>query len=365
MPKLQDISDLPCDAAELLEAVGYLDTQDLAEADISELHAELTKANEKLGILTKSPTEEEVRNWQKSFGESPTEKVEEFTSDDDSTEAEQESEAESDEAEELSDDELHDIEISPESSNLEDDPEVIEMLKISPEVVVLPTSLVKRHKLAVADIPEGILLTDCEGEVEINVLTTSRMSDAQRSAADAKRTGLMTSRIRRFDQADSDDHTVKPLPRGTQRESVSLSEGLNEGINPESKRFVRGVLHPDPITVRTSAFFALLVQFALIAAFVGIPWLLIHEHLSGESMFWWVVGISGALLLSALCYLFWGMSARCRVCGQRQFAPKKCLKNKKAHHIKFIGYIFPTALHALFYKWFYCTYCGTAVRLKK
>ncbi|BDS08531.1 hypothetical protein NT6N_35710 [Oceaniferula spumae] len=365
MPKLQDISDLPSEAAELLEAVGYLDAEDLAEANLSDLHSELVKANSKLHILSESPDQETVAEWQSLVTGSPPAPVEaEVTAPVEETEQEPAPEETEEEAV-VAPEPAATVKQSAGVTNFEEDPEVIEMLAISPEAVPLPGALIKRNKLAVADIPEGILLTECEGEVEINVLTTSRMSEAQRKAEDAKRTGLMTSRIRGFDQVNNDDHVVKPLDRGEKRESVSVSEGLNAGLNPESRRFVRGVLHPDPISVRTSAFFALLVQLFLAANLIGIPWLLIHEHLSGDSMLWWVVGISSGLLLSALCYLFWGLSARCRVCGQRQFAPKKCLKNKKAHHIPLIGYILPTAVHALFYKWFYCTYCGTAVRLKK
>jgi hypothetical protein len=97
-----------------------------------------------------------------------------------------------------------------------------------------------------------------------------------------------------------------------------------------------------------------------------VPLLIICDQLYNvPEVMWWMIGVVSCLAVSVLFYLIWGIAARCRVCGQRQFAPKKCLKNRKAHHIPWIGYIFPTALHAIFYKWFYCTYCGTAVRLKK
>jgi len=353
MPKLQDIPALLGDAAELLEAVGYLDTEDLAEADASELHAELVKANEKLHILPDTPTVEDLKKWQDDLSSKiaePEEEEEEFAED----------EPEHDE-----DEEAHVIEMEPGVSNFENDQEVMDMLDVSPEAEPLIGSLIKRHKLAVSDIPEGILLTAWEGELEINVMNSTKPTDSQRRLADAKRTGLMTARIRGFDDMDSGDHVVKPLDRGEPRESVSVSGGLNLGIDPTSRRFVRGVMHPDPLSVKTSAFFSMLVQLMLVASFIGIPWLLIHEHMTGDSMLYWVIGLASGLVLSAFCYLFWGMSARCRVCGQRQFAPKKCLKNKKAHHIPLVGYIFPTAIHALFYRWFYCTYCGTAVRLKK
>ncbi len=328
MPKLQDIPALPSDAVDLLGAVGYLDASDLAGVDSAELQAELAKANDKLKIIDEHPTTEEIGKWKGAAANyDPGETVED----------------------------PHDVEDEPEDDpdrtpahvNFEDDPEVQEMLLLSPEALPLDPSLIRRHKLKVADIPEGILLSQCHGEVEINLMPPERKTRKQRR------------------EAENVPSHVKPLERGEQRGAVSLSEGLNEGLSPDSKKFVRGVLHPNPWRVRISAFFALLVEVMLIANFIGIPWLLYHEYASGDSMLWWVVGLSSGLFLSAICYLFWGIGARCRVCGQRWFAPKKCLKNKKAHHIPVVGYIFPTALHAIFFKWFYCTYCGTAVRLKK
>lgn len=385
MPKLQDILEIPKDAVELLEAVGYLDVGDLPGADTRELLDELVKANDRLAIMPENPTEEIVEEWKsvasvvtadprENKHEQVTPAEEESPVADEGDVADAEDAGNGEEAdtdagnaaeENAEDEDAHLFDVDPALVNFEDDPEVQEMLLNAPEALPLHPSLIRRHKLAVDDIPEGVLLTQCTGEVEINVLTTPRMANAQRREADSKRTGLMVSRIRDFDKAGNGDHHVKPLDKGKTKESVSDSVGLNAGLRPESRRFVRGVLHPYPVSVRVSAFFAVLVQLLLAANLIGIPWLLIHEFLSGESMLWWVVGLAGGLVLSALCYLFWGMSARCRVCGQRQFAPKKCLKNKKAHHIALIGYIFPTALHALFFKWFYCTYCGTAVRLKK
>jgi hypothetical protein len=333
MPKLQDIAEIPRDAVDLLEALGYLDAEDLPGSDTQELLGELVKANNKLAIMPENPTEEIVEEWKNAAsGDSANPR-----------ESEQEHE----------------------QMTLVEKVDPIVNEGGNPEAVLLNPSLIRRHKLAVGDIPEGILLTECTGEVGDDDRTTPRMDNVQHREADVKRTGLMVSRIRNFDQVDTEDHHVKPLDKGKTKESVSVSEGLNAGLRPESRRFVRGVLHPHPVGVRVSAFFAVLVQLFLAANFIGVPWLLIHEFISGENMLWWVVGLASGLVLSALCYLFWGVSARCRVCGQRQFAPKKCVKNKKAHHIPLIGFIFPTALHTMFFKWFYCTYCGTAVRLKK
>lgn len=359
MPKLHDIAGISSEAAELLEAVGYLDAHDLGDADAEELTIELVKANEKLGIMPGTPAKGDVMHWQEFATGAVSQEL------DAAEEAEKEIEEPEGTIQEEECEELHSIDVDPGLVNFEEDPEVQEMLAVSPEAIPLAPALIRRHKLEVPDIPEGILLTQCEGEVEINVMTTSRLAEVQKPGAETKRAGLMSSRIRNFEQYEEGGHHVKPLDKGKPKEAVSASEGLNAGLRPESRRFVRGVLHPHAISVRVSAFCTVLVEVLLAANIIGIPWLLIYDYLSGMSMVGWIVGLMSALFLSALCYLFWGINARCRVCGQRQFAPKKCLKNRKAHYIPVLGYIFPTALHALFFKWFYCTYCGTAVRLKR
>lgn len=361
MPKLHDILAIPTEAADLLGAVGYLDAYDLIAADTEELQAELAKANDKLHITDADPTAEEIGEWKAAAKEDHTEQLESGL---EQAETEPEDGPDQD-AQPEGDQPAEESEATPTFVNFEKDPEVQEMLDLSPGAIPLDPSLIRRHKLKVADVPEGILLTECRGEVEINLAPPDRLTMQQKRESEVGRTGLMASRIRKFDEADEFVSHIKPLERGEARPSSVHSAGLNEGVSQGSRRFVRGVLHPDPWSVRISAFFALLVELTLVANFIGIPWLVWHDYTTGESMTGWVIGLSSGLLISALCYLFWGLSARCRVCGQRQFAPKKCLKNKKAHHIPVVGYIFPTALHAIFFKWFYCTYCGTAVRLKK
>jgi hypothetical protein len=79
----------------------------------------------------------------------------------------------------------------------------------------------------------------------------------------------------------------------------------------------------------------------------------------------WFLVFPASLPLVGIAYLIWGMGGSCRICGQKQFLPKVCLKNSKAHHIRGLGHIVPVCIHMLLFKWFRCTYCGTPVRLKK
>ncbi len=365
MPQLQSIDALPSDAVDLLEAVGYMDAQELCESDAGELLKELIKANEALGILEGAPTADHLESWKNWASQAMGAHADPVT-------PERSAASQGDEGSDVFSARSTartcegSTKIILSAASSENDPEVQSLLKMAPAAEPIPVELMKKNKLSVRDIAEGILLADCQGDVEVNMKTPDSREKEQVPEASIKRSGLMTSRIRSFSQAEEDDHHVKPLERGAPRDVVSLSKGLNAGLHPDSRRFVRGVLHPEPMRVRISAFFAVLVQFFLVVSFLAIPAVIICDQFyEVDNVIWWLAGTLGCLLLSTISYLIWGLMARCRVCGQRQFAPKKCLKNRKAHHIWLIGYIFPTALHAMFYKWFYCTYCGTAVRLKK
>lgn len=372
MIKLQSIDSFPSDAIDLLQAVGYMDTQELCESNTQELVAELIKANEALGILSVAPTVDLLESWKEiaraamgASGDSEAAAPDVETS----VPAVGFSGAESIDALSVRSCEGS-TKITILAGSVEGD-DVQLLLKKAPTADPIPAELIRQNNLSVRDIAEGVLLSDCASDVVVNVKSESSKKEmppqkTPPQKTEPKRSTLMTSRVRSFTEAEEEEHHVKPLERGEQRDVVSLSKGLNAGLSPDSRRFVRGVLHPEPLRVRVSAFFAVLVQFFLVLAFLAIPAVIICDQFyEVPNVIWWLAGVMTCLLLSTICYLIWGLAARCRVCGQRQFAPKKCLKNRKAHHIALIGYIFPTALHAMFYKWFYCTYCGTAVRLKK
>ncbi len=341
MPKIQDVLDIPCDATELLGVVGYLDVDDLTSVEVKELHPELIKANDKFSILENTPTIEQILQWQKAL--LPDAELGEVVKD------------------------VAEVNLGAEVANLREDNDMAVMLAVPHAAELLPDSVVRKSEVAVKSIPAVVSLTERESDQDTNVTLSATvvMAEEPENRMFMKGGGLDTSRIRSFDQMDVEAHSVKPLERGVSREVISVSKDLNKGLSPESRRFIRGVLHSNPVRVRVAAFCTTCVTMSLIATFVMIPLLLLFEYYSGQSTIWYVVGIASALLASAVSYLFWGVSARCRICGQRLYAPKKCLKHRKAHRISLLGYILPTALHTLLYNWIYCTYCGTAVRLKK
>ena len=169
-----------------------------------------------------------------------------------------------------------------------------------------------------------------------------------------------------------------PVPRRSAKVKASPSEDrlaliraprseTNKGRSPDSRRYIRGVLHSHPASIYTGAFVTLLVMLLTPLAVMSALLLL----LSGEmpDRFGWVPGwlivLPLVLPLVGICYLIWGLGGSCRVCGQGLFRHSAHLKNKRAHRIPGLGYVFPLCIQILLFHWFRCTHCGTPVRLKE
>jgi hypothetical protein len=142
----------------------------------------------------------------------------------------------------------------------------------------------------------------------------------------------------------------------------------NRGRDPESRTYIRGVLHTHPGQMLMGALVTLLLMIDLPLAVLSAILLLLSDQ-KPETFSWvpkWFLVFPLALPLIGLTFLILGVAGgKCRICTQRQFVPRACRKNAKAHHVPLIGYIIPTALHMLVFCWFRCTYCGTPVRLKE
>ena len=356
MPKLEQISVLPAAAIELLEAVGYTEVGDLDQADTNELIVELVEANKLLGVMPGEPTKQSLEEWQKLANDHVMGRKEILQ------ERQQESgKAKSEEptTDKIGDPHKHeDRDSSPVIVNLEQNSGILEMLAVSPEAESLDAAALHDRKLSFSDMPDGLLLSRYEGDMKINIMTTLGRADTHlRRRDEVKRIGLKASRIRSFDDLRHGNHHVKPLQGGMPNEEISQDKNLNAGIDPESRRFIKGVPHSDPKSIYLAALAVFFLAVCSVLNLVGVPALLIvQKHLGHERLLVWVMALFAVLLVSILCYLLLGLRAHCKICSQRPLMPKKCVKHKKAHHVRGIGYILPTALQVLFFKWFYCTY---------
>jgi hypothetical protein len=374
MPKLDTISGIPAKAIELFEALGYLDVSDLRDADAESLVAELVKANHVLEIMPDDPSEPNLRKWLKlvnehdeSAGKATAKKAPKKNSGEGQGVQSGDSEAGTSEKQKAAQKKPAPKKPAKrELVNFEKDTDMMQMLSLSPVAEPLDPLLMADKDLSMDDITDGILLNQCEDDVKINIMTTLGRADSLFRKDEVARAGLNSSRIRNFDDLDSRVQYVKPLDRGPQKEAVTLSEQLNQGVDSRSRKFIKGVFHPQVKTVRFAAVTAILFVAILVVNISSLLGLFLYRtNLEAGVVVGWVMGLLLLLVVTAGTYVYFGTRARCVVCRQPPLMPKKCIKHKKAHHVKGIGYILPTALQLLVYKWFYCTYCGTALRLKK
>jgi hypothetical protein len=348
MTNLNTIPGIGKSSLELLEAAGFADVESLARAGLDELANELERANAILQISKRVPLRSSVEKWIASArdltgvsGAAP-------------------------------------IEVRM-PVNHEVIPKVASMLAVAPFAIPLPARFLVEQQVAVGDIPAAILLNRYSGDLEVKIdeqvpkpgraaVPSSNVRIAENSVS---RREIDISRVKSTDSMT--DGTVRPVTVRPVDEDdrVALIRGprmeTNLGRDPQSRRYIRGVMHGYPIRMALGAVVTLMVSAMLPAAIISSLLLLLSEEVP-KHFGWvpeWLLVFPLSLPLFGLLYLIWGIGCSCRVCGQKIFAPRMCLKNAKAHHITGLGHIIPVCLHMLLFKWFRCTYCGTPIRLKK
>ena len=350
MTTLSSIPGIGKLSLELLEAAGFPDAESLAKAGVDELTAELERANRILKIAKQPPARGNVQKWVA------------FARDRVGVETE-----------------VTEKGVMP--VNYEDSPEVVAMLSNAPFAIPLPAKLLMEQKLAVADIPPGILLNRYSGDLEVRVEDRMQTPRNGRQVAPSNNVRIADQGVPRIEidasKFKSIDDMVGEGPRSvTSRiplpnDRVALIRAprveTNEGRDPSSRFYIRGVLHSHPFAMTVGAILTLTLVFVLPLGVISAALLLLSSELPAHFS-WvpkWLLVFPCALPVLGILYLIYSSQASCRICGQKLLIPRACLKNAKAHHIRGLGHIIPASLHMLLFKWFRCSYCGTPVRLKK
>lgn len=371
MSLLKSTLNLNDKVVQLLESAGCGDLAEIAAMDVNDLRKRLSAANQQLKVYKKLPSTKQIEKWITTAREQ---------SGATSVEAAPEEETAAPEPETAEP-------VETELVNFEFDPDVLEMIAMSPVALPLPGKLLAAKQVPVQEIPEAILLTAARGDVSMRVGTKSpekptdspiiKTPVAQGNYVNTisfgmKKEEVNRSRIRstqEFLDPNAKPQTVDHKARAAERMQRlrAAAPETNEGVNPSSRRYIRGVLHSNPKQLWWGALFTLachfFIPFGIFAAFA----LLLKDN--GSAMFQWVppwflAFPLGVFVIGAL-YLTISYGCSCRICGQKCFVPRNCLKNKKAHHLPVLGYVFAVALHILLFRWFRCSFCGTPVRLKE
>jgi Domain of unknown function (DUF4332) len=346
MTHLSSLPNMGPSSLELLEAAGYSDVESLAKMGVDALTGELQRANSILKLAEHTPDRARVEHWISAACELTGAAVE-----------------------------------SAVWINHEILPEIIAKLENAPFAIPLPVKVLRGKQVAVTDIPPAMVLNHYPGELELRSDDRGAAAKPERPVAfspqvriaetSAPRIEMDASRIKSTDAFSGDGPRLVISEAARNDERLALIRGplekTNKGRDSNSRRYIRGVLHSHPVSLAGGAVVTLLLAFALPLGIVSAALLLLSSELP-KTFGWvpkWVLVFPICLPVLSVAWLIWGMSGSCRICGQKAFVPRRCLKNSKAHHLPGLGYIVPVAIHMLLFKWFRCSYCGTPVRLKK
>lgn len=350
MTKLSSIPEICQVSRELLEAAGFPDAESLAKAGVDQLGKELERANQILRIAKQTPDRVSVEGWIAS--------ARGLTG--------------------LTNGRAVEVAMP---VNHEILPEVAAMLENAPFAIPLSARLLVDRELSVADIPPAVLLNRYSGDLEVKVEERIPAPKYGRAIApsnnlriadtSATRKDIDTSRIKTFEAMGVP--TARPFApiavNGDDRIALIRAPRVetNRGRDPKSRRYIRGVLHSHPISIGVGALVTLMISAMLPLAIISALLLLLSAEMPGR-FDWvpkWILAFPLSLPVFGIAYLIWGLQGKCRICTQKMFVPKICLKNSKAHRIRGLGHVIPVSIHILLFKWFRCPYCGTPVRLKK
>lgn len=321
MPKIDAIPGLSPDHADLLGTAGYLDTTSLVKAGAAGAHAELLRAHATLGIQQAAPDLATVRGWVAA--------------------------AEA----------LGAGEPAPSA-----DPREL------PLAVPLAGRVLRDRGISIAEVPPAILPDDSQARAP-RAVRRSPERGTQPDANSRQRVPLDPNKLRSVRDFKSPEQLERERLAAERTPNNLLKTAraeTNEGVDPQSRRYVRGVLHPRPLRVLLGSLVTMGFVVWVPVSVVAVVLMMVDDL--GSGITWlpeWIFFLPGALPVALLLYLLVGAGVKCRVCGQRLLAPKHCRKNHKAHHIRGLGHIVPLALHVLLFRWFRCTFCGTAVRLRE
>lgn len=315
------ISGINRDGEELLRAVGVEGIPTLSQSNARDLLEEMEQANQHLELVAQTPSEDQLSAWIS------------------------EARAISEEEGMLSIPKLEEaVELVP--------VEVLRAVPVSKQFIV-------EHEIKVSEVPVMEEFCRKEDLVEERVvsLRTGEPINVPVREIGPKKSG----------QAGNGPNKVEPLERKRQFDiRKTASPEINVGKKPFSRRFIRGVLHPQPGRVRVGGYLTLLLMtlFPLTLA-AGVLMVTFYSGKVLEPENIWLLAFPVALVICGLLYLMIARPTKCRVCGQPVFSPKVCRRNPKAHHFPLLGYILPTAVQMMIFHWFRCMYCGTSIRLKK
>jgi len=351
MKLIHDVENMQPEAIELFEAAGYMDVQTIFDHKISAIITELIKANKVLEIIDTEPNHAMVVQWLQPLEERFGKVLD------------------------------------------EDDPEFDSSILIEPKEILntpfaIPVSekFINQYHIDLLELPSGsirflkqeqaiaFLSNHDAASVSYNLVSDQTLSDLNDKTKNEKTEPfdeprstsedspvLDMSRILKMETFKKEGSHVTPIAQDEGiNHTKTTSKETNEGVNPDSKFYVKGVLHKSASRFKSGCRWYIIVNLLIFLSFAITSLVLVDRD-----KYEWAVWAPLLGLLGIIIYFSAAQRSSCPICNQKQFAPKRCLKHKNAHKWPLFGYMLPTAVHALLFRWFRCIFCGTAVRLKK
>ena len=340
--EISEIPEIGAEEKELLEATGVENLISLADSDAYVLRQEMEQANNMLELTHKIPEVEEIQSWI-----TKSQDIMEYRPEGVVTRLVPVEEIQ----EELVEEVLYAIPIPPKHMVKQ---------KISVDQIPVMDSFVEEDEEEAGN-------SRPKEEVPQGVQDLPRIGELPPVQNNTKAAGPQIIHIEPKEKTPIEidpeiektrDYPIEPLQSNVADIRKAPSTGLNAGKTPHSRGYIRGVLHPQPVRVRIAAIITIITMIMFLASFAAGVLLILNYPL-------WVAIIPAAFVVIGLVYLMVAKGMSCRICGQPLYSPKACRKHVKAHHIRFLGYIFPTCFHVLLFSWFRCIYCGTSVRVKE
>lgn len=359
---------------ELLNTVGVDDLATLAQSEVQALHEEIRQANRLVKVLKRVPTEKRLAGWiDKAQG------ISGLSSDSTQVVADQLTEP----LEEVSLDSLP-LALTVKKEQIVKNQIAVSDVPAMEEFINLGDELPQEDELVEE---EALELEDRELE-QVSERVSSRKKVKHKSKTKARGSTQATRPLSREERLIASEVRENPLlkanplgsPGGQDSEKrppveplkrnagfdirKTASPELNEGRKLHSRRYIRGVLNPQPKRVKVAALITFVTCILFPASLVAAGAVIFREQLEIKHGLWFLA-VPCAFLFFFFLYLTLVRPLKCRICGQPLLGRKDCFKHVKAHRIPLLGYILPTSIHMLLFHWFRCIYCGTSVRLKE
>ena len=212
----------------------------------------------------------------------------------------------------------------------------------------------------VVDPPPPSPKTRGKGKEVVPVESTTARPTARQSAAPSRQESPLQRALKSKPKPKEPVEQAKgsPAPNIRFKQLDFVKNSGNQG-----QRRNRGMSHPEAGRVRWAAMVTVMAPLIAALNALALASALFMARFYGWEFHWTLALLLLIFPLCLMMYLSQGAKARCRLCGQKLFVPKRCRKHDSASRSIF-GHTFAVARNAMLFGHYRCMLCGTKTRLR-